>query len=206
MISSAANGVRRHPPRIRRVAISVASMLVCGVWAGQAQAAGAQCPGNISWVHAAKVGAVLSQDTGLPHFYPKKHINRVTYVGRFVMVPQIGVVAGLPHRAPVIISGLDAPTVRIASRVHEVEWRMVNTAHTPLNLKIVAKDPSGSRHAVVQCQLKAPKTAGKARKFAYLRLFWKPTGKAQYEYQVQFAKQKVVGAIKRGKYSLRYGQ
>lgn len=166
-----------------------------------------QCPGVISWVHASKVATLLNEDTGLPEFNPKKHVNQVTYVGRFVLVPQVGVVAGLPNRPPVLISGLDAPHVRVASRVHEVEWRMINTAHTPLRLRIVSQPASGAPRNVVDCQLSAPRVqTGSPKRFAYLNLFWKPEPKGRYQYQVSFDKQDVKGKIDRVDVGLRYGQ
>lgn len=172
----------------------------------QAQAQG-QCPGVVSWVHASKVATLQGEDTGLPDFNPKKHLNQVTYVGRFVLVSQIGVVAGLPHRPPVLISGLDAPKVRIASRVHEVEWRMINAAHAPARLKIVAHSGSGAPHAVVDCQLASPRSkSGAGKSFAYLKLFWKPASQGTYRYEVSFAKEHVKGTIERANVGLRYGQ
>ncbi|MEJ2479727.1 MAG: hypothetical protein P8Y78_06030 [Acidihalobacter sp.] len=158
-------------------------------------------------MHAAKVGTLLNEDTGLPQFNPKKHINQVTYVGRFVLVSQIGVVAGLPNRPPVLISGLDAPKLRIASRVHEVEWRMINTAHTPLHLKIMSHASSGKPRAVVDCRLAPPRTkSGAGKSFAYLKLFWKPAARGRYQYQVSYANQDIKGTIERADVGLRYGQ
>ncbi len=189
----------------------LASVLGCSIavqaQAQTANAAGGQCPGAVSWVHAAKVGTLLNEDTGLPQFNPKKHINQVTYVGRFVLVSQIGVVAGLPNRPPVLISGLDAPKLRIASRVHEVEWRMINTAHAPLRLKIVSHAASGEPRAVVDCRLAPPRTkSGNGKSFAYLKLFWKPAAQGRYQYQVSYANQDVKGTIERADVGLRYGQ
>jgi hypothetical protein len=194
----------------RALLVGVASVLGCA-FSAQAQAAtgnaSTQCPGTVSWVHAAKVGTLLNEDTGLPDFNPKKRLNQVTYVGRFVLVSQIGVVAGLPHRPPVLISGLDAPKVRIASRIHEVEWRMINTADTPLHLKIVSHPASGAPHAVFDCHLAAPHAKnGSGKSFAYLRLFWKPSPQGRYQYQVSFAKQDVKGTIERVDAGLRYGE
>jgi hypothetical protein len=191
---------------------AVVSVTVCA-FASQAYAQttaagqGGQCPGVINWVHASKVATLLNEDTGLPDFNPKKHLNQVTYVGRFVLVPQVGVVAGLPNRPPVLISGLDAPNVRVATLVHEVEWRMINTAHTPLRLKIVSHAASGATHNVIDCQLPPPRTkSGSPKRFAYLNLFWKPEPKGRYQYQVRFSKQDVKGRIDRVDVGLRYGQ
>jgi hypothetical protein len=189
---------------------AVVAVAACCAFAPQAYAqttGQGQCPGVISWVHASKVATLLNEDTGLPEFNPKKHLNQVTYVGRFVLVPQVGVVAGLPNRPPVLISGLDAPNVRVATRVHEVEWRMINTAHTPLRLKIVSQSASGAPRSVVDCQLSAPREkTGSPKRFAYLNLFWKPEPKGRYQYQVSVAKQDVKGRIERVDVGLRYGQ
>lgn len=205
----------KHVERATRFAARAAAVGLSGVVAcvlampaqAQTNAAPGRCPGVVSWVHASKVATLQGQDTGLPDFNPKKHLNQVTYVGRFVLVSQIGVVAGLPHRPPVLISGLDAPKVRIASRVHEVEWRMINAAHTPLRLKIVSHSGSGAPGAVVDCQLAPPRSkSGHGRSFAYLKLFWKPAAQETYQYKVSFEKQQVQGTIERVKVGLRYGK
>ena len=196
----AATPVRNHPLRriFGRLAVgAVLSMtLIGGAWA-----AGAACPSAIEWVQAPKIGQILAQDSGMPEFNPAKGLNQVTYVGRFVLVPQIGVVAGLPKRPLAVISGLDAPKLRIAERVNTVEWRMINASEKPVALRI-----ESAKGVAAQCRLPGARVQGKDKRFAYLRWFWKPAPKGHYRYVISQGKAHVSGSIERLAVPLRYGE
>ncbi|APZ41948.1 hypothetical protein [Acidihalobacter ferrooxydans] len=185
---------------------ALAGALVLGFGAPAQATAAPTCPAQIAWVPAAKIGALLSQDSGMPEFNPKQKMNQVTYVGRFVLVPQIGVVAGLPQRPAVLISGLDAPKLRIANRVHVVEWRMINAGNTPTQLRVVEKAAGGGASVVAQCTLPAAQHKAHGKRFAYLRWFWKPAADGQFSYHVAAGTRQVSGRILRTSVPLRYGE
>ncbi len=139
----------------------------------------------------------------MPEFNPAKHLNQVSYVGRFVLVPQVAIVVGLPKRPLALISGLDAPKLRIAERVHEVEWRMINASDKTVDLKI--KSMMGKK--VVQCALPGARMQQKkGKRFAYLRWFWKPAMTGRYTYRITMGDKHVSGTIVRTKIPLRYGE
>lgn len=183
-----------------------AGMLTLGLSPLAQAAMSSACPAQIAWVPAAKIGDLLSQDSGMPEFNPKKHLNQVTYVGRFVLVPQVGVVAGLPQRPALLISGLDAPRLRIANRVPEVEWRMINAGEKPARLRVVAEAAGGGPSTVVQCTLPAARQQAQGKRFAYLRWFWKPAADGRFAYRVSAGARQASGTIQRLSVPLRYGE
>lgn len=189
-----------------RVLLSGVLVLGFGGVATRALAA-PSCPAQLAWAPAAKIATLLTQDSGMPEFNPQKHLNQVTYVGRFLLVPQIGVVAGLPSRPPLIISGLNSPKVRIANRVHVVQWRMINASKQSAQLRVIAESTGGGAPRVVaQCTLPAPKQVKKEKRFAYLRWFWKPAKNGRYAYRIHVVGRQVSGSIERMNVPLRYGQ